>query len=167
MKRSICTITALITLGLSSSVFAAPPVQNSPNATSLDTASIENALKNIELPSQAELDEMLEKLPDFNILIDDVMVIMKDEKLRTNLKSSAQTLKNKIEDSDVLSQRDANGLPDLNELMSVMLSTITEDGMTGELLGDLTELAGEMEDLAEKHLPKSTSTNSTAPKPKP
>ena len=160
MKLSFFITAAFMTLSVSNPVFAAPPADN----TAKDTSSIETAIKNLELPSQGEIDEMLENLPDLNVLMGDMMDIMKDEKLRTQLKSSARTFKDKIEDSEVLTQRDANGLPDLNALMSVMLGTMTEDGMAGELLEGVAELAGDMEALAEKHAPESATYK---PKSKP
>ncbi len=150
--------------------FAAPPLNTPPlSSPPLDTTpsapSIEDALKDFKLPSQAEIDEMLAQMPDFNAIMGDVMVVMKDEKLRTKMKSSAEAFKDKIEESDILTQRDANGLPDIKALMSVMLGTMSDEGVAGEFLEGMAEFASEMDAIAEKHDLKSSPKTPTHPKP--
>lgn len=158
MKRSPLILTAILTasFGLSVPVFAAPPA---PNSSASDSPAAQSpALKDFKLPSDADINQMLENMPDFNGIMADVMDVMKDENLQSRMKASAEGFKDIIEKSDVFENRSANGMPDINALMATMLGAMSQDGPAGDLLLGLTEMATEFDAIAEKHdlKPKST-----------
>jgi len=138
MKRTAFLITAFAVIGLSAPAFAVDP------ATTPKTE--------FKLPSQAEIDNMIENMPNFNGIMDDMIEVMSDEKMLDKLESTAEGFKELL-DEDLLKKRRDNGLPDINNIMATMLGAMSEDGPAGELLEGLSEIAGEMETIVEKHVP--------------
>lgn len=146
MKHNIFSAAAYAIIGLSvlsAPAFAATPAKPAPSTS----------LKDLKLPSQAEIDDMLENLPDFNAIMGDMIDMAKDEKMQKRFETTAESFKDLL-DEDVLSKRDKNGLPDMNALLATMLGAMSEDGPAGELLGGVAEIASEMETIMEKHAVK-------------
>ena len=140
------TVTAFTYAAFINTALAAPQASKTSPAPSVQTA-----LKDLKLPSQAEINDMLENMPDFNGIMGDMLELAQDEKVQKRLKASAESFKSKLDESDVLTKRDANGLPDINAVMSVLLGAMTDEGFAGELLEGMTEFAEEMEIITEKH----------------
>ena len=106
-----------------------------------------------QLPTQDEIEDILENMPDFNAIMGDMMGVMQDEHLQSKLKSTVKTFGEKIEKSGALDTRDANGLPDFNALFGAMLPMIADEDGLGGLIEPMTELAEKMEDSLQKHAP--------------
>ena len=94
-------------------------------------------------------------MPDFNGIMDDMIDVMTDEKMQDRLESTAEKFKD-LMDEDLLKERRENGLPDINNIMAVMLGAMSEDGAAGELLEGMAEVATELEAIAEKHVPEAS-----------
>ena len=144
MKRIAFLITAVAAIGLSAPAFAAQANDPAPKAS-----------KEFKLPSQGEIDEMIENMPDFNGIMDDMIDVMTDEKMQDRLESTAEKFKDLV-DEDLLKERRENGLPDINNIMAVMLGAMSEDGAAGELLEGMSEVATELETIVEKHVPETS-----------
>ncbi len=142
--------TALIALAFTgfSSLAVAHPEPEAP-----DTVKPAKKITTSQLPTQGEIEDILENMPDFNAIMGDMMGVMQDEKLQTKLKSTAKTFGEKIEKSGALDTRDANGLPDFNALFGAMLPMIADEDGLGGLIEPMTELAEKMEDSLQKHTP--------------
>jgi len=80
--------TALIALAFTgfSSLAAAHPEPEAP-----DTVKPAKKITTPQLPTQGEIEDILENMPDFNAIMGDMMGVMQDEKLQTKLKSTAKT----------------------------------------------------------------------------
>lgn len=146
MKHNIICAVASAIIGISA--LSAPAVA-APKAEPAKST----ALKDFKLPSQAEIDDMLENMPDFNGIMGDMLDMAKDETMQKRFESTAESFKELLDD-DALSKRDKNGLPDINALLATMLGAMSEDGPAGELLEGVAEIAGEMETIMEKHAAK-------------
>jgi len=143
MKQRLFSAVICAVFGLSTPAIAAPSSEPAPKTQ----------LKDFKLPSQAEIDDMLENMPNFNGIMGDMLDMAKDEKMLEKLESSAESFKELLDD-DALTKRDKNGLPDINGLLAVMLGAMSEDGPAGELLEGVAEMASEMESIVEKHSAK-------------
>ena len=140
------TIAMVIAIGVNSAAFAKSETQKPANDTSL-----EQAIRDIELPSEEQINNMIERLPDMNALMGDMINIAKNEAMQDSFKSSAQQLKDAIKASDIMDKRDANGLPDFNALLATMMQLSTDEAVMGELRDGLAIMAQDFDDLAQKH----------------
>lgn len=113
-------------------------------------------LKDIKLPTQAEIKAMQENMPDMNALMGGMMEIMKDEKLQSSLRSASKTMADKMGEVDMT--KGENGLPDMNAMMGAMLSMMGDEAAMDEMLSALAPMAEQMESLAKDAAPE-------APKP--
>ena len=107
-------------------------------------------LKNA-LPSDADIDKIMEEMPDFNRLMDGMIDIAENEELRDRLKSSADRMKNRIEESGALKMRE-NGRPDLNAGIETLLRTLSDEEGIGEIVETLEDVAAEMSAVVEESL---------------
>ena len=119
------------------------------------------------LPSEAEIENIIAELPDFNHMMDGLIEIAKDEELREKLTESAEHMQEKLEESGALELRD-NGLPDFNAAMAVMLRTFTDKEGVGGMLDTLEEVGKELETIMEESFdkelqPKNNSSKSNSP----
>lgn len=143
------TLLSMAALGLSSAAFAHP----SPDAP-------QSAAKIIkpQLPSQAEINEALTQMPDINAIMGGMMSLMKDEKFRNQMESSAKAFSQRMDAQDVF-KKDANGMPDFNKAFEVMLGTFADEDAMGGMLETMMGLAEAMEE----HIPEDM--KKAAPKP--
>lgn len=116
------------------------------------TAMAQDSLKDI-LPSEAEIEEIIAELPDFNHMMDGLMDIAQDEELREKFTDSAEHIKNRLETSGALEPR-ANGLPDFNAAMEVMLRTFTDKDGFGGMLEALEDVSKDLETIVEESMEK-------------
>ena len=103
-----------------------------------------------QLPSKAKIQDAIKQMPDMTAMMGDMMVLMKDEKFRDNMKSSAQAFGDRLEDSGVL-DTGANGMPDMNEALAVLMETFSDEEAMGGMLETMMGVATAME----KHIPES------------
>jgi len=113
-----------------------------------------------QLPSKTEIQEAIKQMPDMNAVMGDMIGIMKDERFRDNMESSARAFGDRLERSGAL-ETGANGMPDFNNAFGVMLETFSDEQAMGGMLDTMMGLAAAME----KHAPEMTKTPKT-PKPK-
>ena len=116
------------------------------------------SLKDV-LPSEAEVEQIIAELPDFNHMMDGLMDIAQDEKLQKQFKDSAEHMKEQLEESGALEPRD-NGLPDFNAAMAVMLRTFTDKDGVGGMIEALEDVSKDFESIVEESFDKSGSKKS-------
>jgi len=105
------------------------------------------------LPSADEIDAIIKELPDFNHLLDGLIEIAQDEKIRSQLADSAAHMKDELEKSGAMEPRD-NGLPDINAGLEVMLRSLSDKEGLGGILDALQGASGELETVIEESLDK-------------
>jgi len=110
-----------------------------------------------QLPSKTKIQDALKQMPDMNAVMGDMIGIMKDERFRGNMESSARAFGDRLERSGAL-ETGENGLPDFNNAFAVMLETFSDEEAMGGMLDTMMGLAQTME----KHAP---ATVKTAKKP--
>ena len=102
-----------------------------------------------QLPSKAEIQEAIKQMPDMTAVMGDMIGIMKDERFRDNMESSARTFSDRLETSGAL-ETSKDGLPDFNSAFAVMLETFSDEEAMGGMLDTMMGLAATME----KHAPE-------------
>lgn len=116
-----------------------------------------------QLPSKTEIQEAIKQMPDMNAIMGDMMGMMKDERFRENMESSAQAFGKRLERSDAL-KTGKDGLPDFNNAFAAMLESFSDEKAMGGMLDTMMGLASAME----KHVPEKTKTaKNSAPKTAP
>jgi hypothetical protein len=113
-----------------------------------------------ELPSKTEIQEAIKQMPDMNAIMGDMMGMMKDERFRDNMESSARAFGDKLERSGAL-KAGKDGMPDFNNALAAMLETFSDEEGMGGMMDTMMGLAAAME----KHAPEISETaKSRAPK---
>jgi len=115
MLRSLFALFAFSGLALSASAHpgeATPAVNSDSQPSSALTSDIVSTL-----PTDAEIRDILAQMPDMNALMGDMLKIMKDENMQAQLKSTATAFRQKLKSTPEFTQRDANGLPDINAFL--------------------------------------------------
>lgn len=129
-------------LGASSAAMAHPePEPTAPKSVTM--------MERPQLPSKTEIQEAIKQMPDMNAIMGDMMGIMKDERFRDNMESSARTFGDRLERSGAL-ETGENGLPDFNSAFAVMLETFSDEEAMGSMMDTMMGLAAAME----KHVPE-------------
>ncbi|MEE9347297.1 MAG: hypothetical protein V3U82_03820 [Robiginitomaculum sp.] len=113
------------------------------------------SMKDITLPSKAEIETMKESLPDMNVMMGSMMKMMKDEDFRAGMDKTADVMKRKMGALDMKSNKD--GMPDMNAMMGAMLELFGDEEMMESLIGQIAPL----QEMMEEALPEA------AMKPKP
>lgn len=101
-----------------------------------------------QLPSKSEIQDAIKQMPDMNAVMGDMMGIMKDERFRENMESSARAFGDRLERSGAL-ETGKDGMPDFNNAFAVMLETFSDEDAMGGMLDTMMGLASAME----KHAP--------------
>ena len=107
------------------------------------------SLKDIELPTKAEIAEMQKQLPDLNAMLSDMMELAQGEDFQTDMRKSVDRMKSQFEGTDLEME---NGMPDLNAMMGAMLMMFAEDEIMDTMLSQIVPMA----EMMEKHVPEST-----------
>ena len=156
MFRIILLSTAA--LALSSTAFAHPePETNTPEVKAQKT----QQLIKPQLPSQAEISEALEQMPDMNAIMGDMMGMMKDEKFRGQMEETAKGFAEKMDAEDVF-KKGPDGMPDFNKAFASMLGTFSDEETMGGMMGMMGSMM-ELAETMEKHIPEDA--KKAAPKP--
>lgn len=103
----------------------------------------------MKLSSKAEIEDMIDRLPDFNAVIDDVIKLTENDRLQKRIERSGEAFADKLEDSGAL-EPDENGIPDIKLMLKVVVTAMSDEEVTGGLLETLSELQSVME----KHIPE-------------
>lgn len=142
-------VISIAALGLSSTAFAHPDPTDAPKPTA-------KVIKP-QLPSQADIQDALQKMPDMNALMGGMMSVMKDEKFKDQMESSAKALSKRMDGQDVF-KKGPDGMPDFNKAFELMLGTFSDEDAMGGMLETMMDLAEAMEDHipaeAKKAVPK-------------
>lgn len=109
-----------------------------------------------QLPSKSEIQDAIKQMPDMNAIMGDMMGIMKDERFRDNMESSARAFGKRLENSGAL-EAGKDGMPDFNNAFGVMLETFSDEEAMGGMLDTMMGLASAME----KHAPKTVKKPAT------
>lgn len=141
MKRLILPVMAVGLL--STSAFAHPE----PSESKSDKARTE--ISDLKLPTKAEMQKVIDQMPDFNGLMGDFIELAQDEDLQNSLADAGEAFVDRLDKSGALNT-DKNGLPDINKMLEVMLFAFTEDDIAGELVDTLSDV----QDIVEKHIPE-------------
>ena len=104
-----------------------------------------------QLPSKSEIQDALKQMPDMNAIMGDMMGLMKDERFRENMESSARAFGDRLEGSGAL-ETGKDGMPDFNNAFAVMLETFSDEKAMGGMMDTMMGLAAAME----KHAPATT-----------
>ncbi len=145
-----------LTLALSAFSTAALAHPEPENETSKSIAKMERP----QLPSKSEIQEAIKQMPDMNAIMGDMMGMMKDERFRSNMESSARAFGDRLERSGAL-EAGAGSMPDFNNAFGVMLEAFSDEEAMGGMLDTMMGLAAAME----KHAPEVTKT-AKSPTPK-
>jgi len=106
---------ALAFTGMSTTVMAHPEPENkAPKSIT--------KMERPQLPSKTEIQDAIKQMPDMNAIMGDMMGLMKDERFRENMESSARAFGDRLERSGAL-ETGENGMPDFNNAFGVMLET--------------------------------------------
>ena len=139
----------MATISLSSTAFAHPDPSDAPKPTTTITKP--------QLPSADEISQIIEQMPDMNALMGGMMGIIKDEKFKDQMESSAKAFKKRM-DTEGVFEKGADGMPDFNKALEVMLGTFSDEEAMGGMLETITGLAEAMEEIipedAKKTVPK-------------
>jgi len=148
MKFAVLTLTSTLMFA----PLLAPPALAHPEPEAPKVkAKAPTDIKDIKLPTQAEIKAMQEAMPDMNALMGGMMEIMKDEKLQSSLRAASKTMAGKMADVDMT--KGENGLPDMNAMMGAMLSMMGDEAVMGDMLSALAPMAEQMETLAKEAAP--------------
>ena len=130
-----------------------PPVTLSMALLATPAMADDNKSLKDHLPSEAEVENIIAELPDFNHLMDGLLEIAKNEKLREQLTDSAEHMKDTLEESGALELRE-NGMPDMNAAMAVMLRTLTDKDGVGGMIEAFEDVGKELETIMEESFDK-------------
>jgi len=132
---------ALAFTGMSTTVMAHPEPENkAPKSIT--------KMERPQLPSKTEIQDAIKQMPDMNAIMGDMMGLMKDERFRENMESSARAFGDRLERSGAL-ETGENGMPDFNNAFGVMLETFSDEEAMGGMLDTM---------IMEKHAPEMTKT---------
>ncbi len=96
-------------------------------------------------PSESEIEQILDDMPDLNGLMNGLMAVAQDEDLMRSLEHVAETMSEKVEGLEELETQE-NGLPDFNNLMATMLRTFGDQELREDLMNVVTELQESVEE---------------------
>jgi hypothetical protein len=112
-------------------------------------------LEDIKLPTQAEINDMVNSLPDMNAVMGQMMTVMKDPDIRANMEKSGKAFAKRMESSGALKTSGPDDLPDFNKAFEAMLGMMGDQEAMGGLLSSMGAMAEGLEGI-EKHLPEPT-----------
>lgn len=99
-----------------------------------------------KLPTEAEIEQIIDEMPDLNRLMDGMMAIAEDEDLMNSLEDAGESVVKAFEQFEEMELRD-NGMPDLNFMMETMLRTMSDE----EVMGDMLNVVEELQEVVEEN----------------
>ena len=135
-------------------IYAAPyssahPIDESEaaKATIEDKTIKSKVFGDITLPSDSELTELKENLPDMNGIAHDMIHLAKDKKFRSGMERSMKIFMDRIDVENM--EKDDHGIPDLNGLLGDMISLLGDE----EFVGGMVETIDPLAEIMQKHMP--------------
>lgn len=107
--------------------------------------SLKQQLEDIQLPTDAEIKQMQDQLPDLNAMMAGMMKLATDEDMKKGMAKSAERLKRKL---DVDSFETKDGMPDLNAMMSAMIGLMGDEEILSGMIEAIEPIAELMEETA-------------------
>lgn len=104
-------------------------------------------ISELKLPTEADIEQIIDEMPDLNRLMDGMMAIAQDEDLMNSLESAGEKMAKNFEKFEDMELRD-NGMPDMNLMMETMLRTFSDE----EVMGDMLDVVTELQDVVEEHI---------------
>lgn len=101
-----------------------------------------------KLPSDAELEAMKDELPDFNIVIEGMVELSKDEELQSDIDSVTQRLQKHLNDIEI--EETDSGYPDINALMDEVMDIAGDKDLLADLLGAAFKVTDKMEEVMDE-----------------
>ena len=120
-------------------------------ATAKDVPEKQSDKFEFNLPTESEIEQMIDELPDLNGLMDGMLAISQDEDLLNSLEETGKKMAKTFEKFEEMELRD-NGMPDLNLMMETMLRTLSDEDVMGEMLDVVTELQDAIEENFDESL---------------
>jgi len=108
-------------------------------------------ISDIKLPTEAEIEKIIDEMPDFNKIMGAMMTIAQDEDIQDSLKDAGQTLAKSLEKSgiqDMTANLDKGEMPDFNNLMATMMRLTADE----EVMGSMLEVVGELQEAVEENI---------------
>jgi len=115
-----------------------------------------------KLPSEADIEKMIDNMPDFNGIMTDMSKIMKDDKLRSQMETTAKSVSKSLKNSGAL--KTDGEMPDINLALETLLRSFADKDGLGGMLGSMTDMAETMSDSFEKHMPETAQSEAEASK---
>ena len=139
----------LAQLVITTSLFVAPAFAQS-NESSKTTD------RPFDLPTEEQIDEMLQEMPDFNGIIRDMVKLAKDDELKARMERSGEALAKKLDESGAF-EPDEDGMPDVNKAIRVLMYALADEDVTGGMLDTIEDLQSIMEKHVMDDQPKTDS----------
>ena len=114
-------------------------------------------LSDFKMPSEDDIEAIIEKMPNFNGIITDLTKVMKDDKLRSQMERTAKSFSKSIEDSGAFNTNSGE-LPDFNLAIESLLRSFADKDGLGGMINTMTDMAETMGDSLEKHIPENSTT---------
>ncbi len=96
-------------------------------------------------PTESEIEQIIDELPDFNGLMNGLLAVVQDEDVMSSLEHAGETMTERMEKFDKMEMQD-NGMPDFNNLMATMLRTFGDQELREDLMNVVTELQESVEE---------------------
>ena len=106
-------------------------------------------IADIKFPTEAEIEDIIDQMPDMNKLMGAMMEIAKDEDIHEALKMAGQNFGDKMEKSGLtdMELKDRE-MPDFNALLATMMRTFSDEDMMGDFVG----IASKMQEAVEENI---------------
>jgi len=144
----------ILALSLAASLFFSASALAHPEKTEPKPVQKVSELK---LPTEAEVEQIIDNMPDFNKLMGAMMTVMQDEDVRESLKNAGESFAKSVEKSgikDMTSDLEAGEMPDLNALFATMVRMTADDNVMGNMLDVMSELQESVEENIDEDLLK-------------
>lgn len=102
------------------------------------------------LPTEAEIDDIMSDVPDMTRLMTGMMDIVTDEDNHATLERVAGRLESRLEVIEQAASPETGEMPDINALMREVMMMSTDKEMMGDLLGLAFQVNDLMEDVTEE-----------------
>ena len=144
----------ILALSLAAGLFFSAPALAHPEKT--DPKPVQK-VSEIKLPTEAEIEQIIDDMPDFNKIMGAMMAVMQDEDIRDSLKEAGESFAESVEKSgikDMTSDLDEGEMPDFNALFATMMRMTADDNVMGNMLDVMSELQDSIEDNIDEDLLK-------------
>ncbi len=114
-------------------------------------------ISELKLPTEAEIEDIIDQMPDFNKIMGAMMTIAQDEDIHDSLKDAGEALAKSVEKSglsDMAANLDDDELPDFNKIMATMMRMTADENVMGEMLDVVTELKEAVEENIDEDMLK-------------